>query len=78
VTGKAWTVRVEADASAAQPVDETGGRPSPGRARPGAKEEAEKLPLIRRAVEVLGATIQRVDEGFGEGEARPAGDREEA
>ena len=32
------------------------------------KEEVEKIPLIRRAVEVLGATIQRVDEGFGQSE----------
>lgn len=38
------------------------GKPHPRR---GAKEEAEKVPLVRRALDVLGATIQRVDEGFG-------------
>ena len=34
-------------------------------ARRNAREEAEKLPLVKRAVDVLGATLQRVDEGFG-------------
>ncbi len=36
------------------------------RPRRGAKEEAEKVPLVKRAVEMLGATIQRVDDDFGE------------
>ncbi|MBY0229191.1 MAG: DNA polymerase III subunit gamma/tau [Gemmataceae bacterium] len=31
------------------------------------KEEAQRVPLVKQAVEVLGATISRVDEGFGEG-----------
>ncbi len=30
-----------------------------------AREEAEKLPLVKKAIEVLGASLQRVDEGFG-------------
>ncbi|HTU92954.1 MAG TPA: DNA polymerase III subunit gamma/tau [Gemmataceae bacterium] len=29
------------------------------------REEAEKLPLVKRAIDVLGASFQRVDEGFG-------------
>jgi DNA polymerase-3 subunit gamma/tau len=33
--------------------------------RRNAREEAEKLPLVQRAIEVLGASLQRVDEGFG-------------
>jgi len=41
------------------------GPPRPPRPLRNSKEEAEKLPLIRRAIEVLGATVQKVDEGFG-------------
>jgi len=37
----------------------------PSRTRRNAREEAEKVPLVKRALEVLGATLQRVDEGFG-------------
>ncbi len=33
--------------------------------RRNAREEAEKLPLVQRALDVLGAALQRVDEGFG-------------
>jgi hypothetical protein len=33
--------------------------------RRNAREGAEKLPLIKRALDVLGASFQRVDEGFG-------------
>jgi hypothetical protein len=33
--------------------------------RQNAREEAEKLPLVKQAIEVLGASVQRVDEGFG-------------
>ncbi|MHB1425132.1 MAG: DNA polymerase III subunit gamma/tau [Gemmataceae bacterium] len=33
--------------------------------RRNAREEAEKLPLVKRALDVLGASFQRVDEGFG-------------
>jgi DNA polymerase-3 subunit gamma/tau len=33
--------------------------------RRNAREEAEKLPLVKRAIDVLGASFQRVDEGFG-------------
>ena len=31
------------------------------------KEKAQGVPLVKHAVEVLGATISRVDDGFGEG-----------
>jgi hypothetical protein len=32
-----------------------------------AKEEAERIALVKRAKEILGAAVTRVDEGFGEG-----------
>jgi DNA polymerase-3 subunit gamma/tau len=68
LTGRPWSVRVEV---AAEPAAGPGNGAANGagaarpRARRGAKEEAEKLPLVRRALDVLGATITRVDEGFG-------------
>jgi DNA polymerase-3 subunit gamma/tau len=67
VTGNPWTVRVESDANRTGPGP--GGEPVNGvpvRSKRGAKEEAEKVPLVKRAVEMLGATIQRVDDDFGE------------
>jgi hypothetical protein len=67
LTGKPWTVLVETDAGRTGPVlqNESANAPSL-RAKRGAKDEAEKVPLVKRAVEVLGATIQRVDDEFGE------------
>jgi DNA polymerase-3 subunit gamma/tau len=70
VVGQAYTVRFEEDATAAAVTPEgpiTGPRP-----RSTAKEQAEKVPLVRRAVEVLGASIQRVEDGFGEGNGERA------
>ena len=68
VTGQPWKVRIEAEAASAtptgMPVAATNGTPAP-RDRRSAKEEAEKVPLVKRALDVLGATIQRVDDGFG-------------
>jgi DNA polymerase-3 subunit gamma/tau len=67
ITGKPWMVRIEADAGRAVPTPQ--GEPTngtPARPKRGPKEEAEKVPLVKRAVELLGATIQRVDEDFGE------------
>jgi DNA polymerase-3 subunit gamma/tau len=74
VTGKAWSVRLEADSL---PTPEPTAVPANGKAKQSPKEEAETIPLIRRAVEMLGATIQRVDEGFGATEARGSGKPEE-
>jgi hypothetical protein len=45
--------------------NEAGSAAKASRPRRNPKEEAEKLPLVKRAVEVLGATIQRVDDNFG-------------
>jgi DNA polymerase-3 subunit gamma/tau len=45
-------------------VSETSGA-APPRVRRNPKEDAEKAPLIKRALEVFGAQIVRVDDGFG-------------
>ncbi|MGL4553523.1 MAG: DNA polymerase III subunit gamma/tau [Gemmataceae bacterium] len=63
VSGQPWTVRFEVVADTAAPAEPVtlavpkGPRKSP-------KEEAQALPLVKRAVDVFGATITRVDEGF--------------
>jgi hypothetical protein len=66
--GKPWKVRFETDLAVAAPAPPPPANGSSGSARPkrAPKEEAEKTPLVKRAVEVLGATIQRVEEGFGD------------
>jgi hypothetical protein len=69
--GRAWIVRVEELAgSVPAPEGSANGSVPPGdaqaRARRSAKEDVlERVPLIRRAVDVFGAAIQRVDDGFG-------------
>jgi DNA polymerase-3 subunit gamma/tau len=67
VTGQLWKLRLEslpgnanADAGDA-PVP-----PSAVRPRRDGKEEAAKVPMVKRAMDVLGADVWRVDEGFGE------------
>src|SRR5439155_9207973 len=69
-TGRSWTVRVEAGgavpnaaATAASVVPARETENSLVRARR-QREEAENEPLIKRALEVLGAQLVRVDEGF--------------
>ncbi|MBI1915801.1 MAG: DNA polymerase III subunit gamma/tau [Planctomycetes bacterium] len=68
-TGRPWTVRVEAGGSAANAAPTASVVPpreaenSLVRARR-QREEAENEPLIKRALEVLGAQLVRVDEGF--------------
>lgn len=69
-TGQTWAFRVEslngaASVSPATTSDSRSSSTPPVAPRRNAREEAEKLPLVRRAVDVLGATLQRVDEGFG-------------
>jgi DNA polymerase-3 subunit gamma/tau len=84
-TGKVWVFRVEAApgtaAPAAIPAAEAQPTPPP-RPRRNYRDEAEKEPLIKRAVDVLGAQLVRVEEGFGEGpdptpDRLPAGAQEE-
>jgi hypothetical protein len=77
-TGRQWTVRVEGDPTATVPAPVSPNGTTPTRPRRQPKDDAEKLPLVKRAVEILGATITRVDDGFGEppGETRPHGAEE--
>jgi DNA polymerase-3 subunit gamma/tau len=67
VTGRPWSLRVEPspsnEAVPASGVAEDGPPPRPRRS---ARDEAEKLPLIRRAMDALDARLVRVDEGFGD------------
>jgi DNA polymerase III subunit gamma/tau len=60
LTGQPWVLQVEDSSDAAN-------LKSPGAANPrrNAREEAEKLPLIKRAIDALGATFQHVDPNFG-------------
>jgi len=67
-TGRPWIVRVESGVSSAPattpaPAVETPTAPPPRRNH---RAEAEKEPLVKRAVEALGAQIVRVEDGFGE------------
>jgi DNA polymerase-3 subunit gamma/tau len=67
ITGRAWNLKFESEqeAQASQSVQATEAVLAP-KPKANPKEEAEKLPLIKRAIEVLGATIQRADDQFGE------------
>jgi DNA polymerase III subunit gamma/tau len=63
-TGHPWILRVEgvaASATAPAPVVET-----PAAPRRNHRAEAEKEPLVKRALDALGAQIVRVEDGFGE------------
>ncbi len=64
-TGHSWILRVEAAAPAPTmapaPAVET-----PASPRRNHRAEAEKEPLIKRALDALGAQIVRVEDGFGE------------
>jgi DNA polymerase-3 subunit gamma/tau len=60
LTGQPWLLQVE-DLSDTASLNS----PSVSSPRRNAREEAEKLPLVKRAIDVLGASLQRVDEGFG-------------
>jgi DNA polymerase III subunit gamma/tau len=75
LTGQPWVLQVESLTAAASPDaasqggtvadDSRGSLFSAITTRRNAREEAEKMPLIKRALDVLGASVQRVDEGFG-------------
>ncbi len=71
LSGRPWTVRVEGGpgSTAATPVQESAPDPAP-RPRRNHRAEAEKEPVVKRALNALGAQVLRVDEGFGE---TPAG-----
>jgi DNA polymerase-3 subunit gamma/tau len=63
-TGQRWLLRVDASSSSAAPPPVEPPRTMPPRPRRNPREEAEKEPLIKRALDVLGAQIVRVDDGF--------------
>lgn len=65
VTGRPWTVRIEGPAPVLMAAQaEEAGSPAPSRYRQ-QRTEAIQEPLVKRAIEVLGAQIIHVDEGFG-------------
>jgi DNA polymerase-3 subunit gamma/tau len=72
LTGQPWVLRIESLAKppsdavqAKREAAQMDGRAAASVSRRNIREEAEKLPLIKRAIDVLGASLQRVDEGFG-------------
>jgi DNA polymerase-3 subunit gamma/tau len=66
VTGRPWVVRVEGAAGGpAPPPLAAPAAPPPSKPRRNARAAAETDPLVRRAVEALGAQVVRVDEDFG-------------
>jgi hypothetical protein len=70
VTGRVWTLRIESTPTTAADGDAAGvslpDAPPPVRPpRRNFREEAEKDPLVKRALEAMGAQVLRVDEGFG-------------
>jgi hypothetical protein len=74
VTGQSWNIRVETSSSPdTRPhgTDAEAEAVSGVRPRRDDRAEAEKDPLVKRAVEVLGASLVRVDEGFGSAPAAP-------
>jgi DNA polymerase-3 subunit gamma/tau len=73
-TGQNWTLRIESGGGptpAAEP-ERVEALP-PTRTRRNPREEADNDPLIRRALNVLGAQVVRVDEGFSTGPAAANG-----
>jgi DNA polymerase-3 subunit gamma/tau len=69
VTGQAWKIRFDSTrASQDAPVEATGGASANGLSRSQRqRQEALEKPLVERAVDVMGAQIQTMDEGFGTG-----------
>jgi DNA polymerase-3 subunit gamma/tau len=76
--GSPWKVRIEADPSRGEAAPAAGGGTNghapAARPRRTAKEDAEKTPLVKRALEVLGASITRVEDGFGDAPSAGAGE----
>jgi DNA polymerase III subunit gamma/tau len=70
VTGQSWKLRLESIPGNGAVPREPPVPPSAVRSRRNDAEEAEKVPVIRRAVDIMGAQVVRVDEGFGDDPAR--------
>jgi hypothetical protein len=74
--GPAWTVRFEKPADAAAPVGGSNGTPSatsaPAMGRRARQQEAvQRVPLLKRAEEKLGAVVMDIEDGFGSVAAAP-------
>jgi DNA polymerase-3 subunit gamma/tau len=67
LTGQPWKLRLESTPGNGAVAPDPPVPPSAVRPRRNEKDEAEKVALVRRAVEVMGARVVRADEGFGEG-----------
>jgi DNA polymerase-3 subunit gamma/tau len=66
VTGQLWKLRLESlPGNANADAGDASVPPSAVRPRHDGKEDAAKVPVVKRAIEVLGADIRQVDEGFG-------------
>ena len=72
ITGRSWTVRVEGGGTAPPAEAPPQAEPPAPVARRNHRAEAEKEPLVKRALDALGAQIVRVEEGFGEAPTRSA------
>jgi DNA polymerase-3 subunit gamma/tau len=66
LTGQDWIVRVDSASSEAAALQPSAAEPdsSPSRYRR-QRTEALQVPLVKRALEVLGAQFVQLDEGFG-------------
>ncbi len=66
LTGQTWKLRLESVPGNGAETVASPALPSAVRPKRLDKEGAERVPVVRRAVEILGAQVVRVDEGFGE------------
>ena len=71
ITGRSWTVRVETGGASPVKAPPPVEAPPPV-ARRNHRAEAEKEPLVKRALDALSAQIVRVDPDFGEAPAQSA------
>jgi DNA polymerase-3 subunit gamma/tau len=69
ITGQTWKLRLESIPGNGAAPKEVMVPASAVRARRNDAEEAEKIPLIRRAIDLAGAKVIRSDEGFGDNAA---------
>jgi DNA polymerase-3 subunit gamma/tau len=73
LTGQGWQLRVESGAAAGPAAVPEAAPSAPPRPRRNAKEEAAKVPVVKRALDLFQAELKFADEGFGDDpERRPA------
>jgi hypothetical protein len=80
ITGQPCQLRIETPATpggTAPPADSGGDAGSPPRSRQ-KRADAAHEPLVKRAIDVLGAQVVHVDDGFGSAPADRPADTEEA